>query len=67
MEMKNIMGSLAETYWGRPADEAELVAMAGEAMRDQAKIAPPFGGQAGLLFDTEPAHFNALLIAESGQ
>ena len=65
MDMKNIMAALAETYWDRPVNEAELVAMIGEAMRDKARIAPPFGGKSGFLFDTEPAHFEALLLAEA--
>lgn len=65
MDLKNIMAALAETYWDRPANEAELVAMTAEAMRDKARIAPPFGGKSGSLFDIEPAHFDALLLAEA--
>ncbi|MBZ5761259.1 hypothetical protein LAV84_17675 [Rhizobium sp. VS19-DR104.2] len=67
MDLMKIMAALAETYWDRPADEAELVAMAGEAMRDKTSIAKPLTGKAGALFNTEPAHFEAVLRVEAGR
>lgn len=65
MDTKDIVAAIAENYWGRPAVEAELVAMAGEIARDSAAIAPSPLGQSGALFNIEPAHFDILLLAEA--
>lgn len=64
METQNLMTMLAESYWGRPAIDAERVAMAGEAARDAARIAPLPAGGADALFTVEPAHFEAILRAQ---
>ncbi len=65
MDIKDLVEVLAENYWGRPAVDAELLAMAGEIARDSAAIAPSPLGQSGALFNIEPAHFDALLLAEA--
>ncbi|UHS58430.1 hypothetical protein [Agrobacterium vaccinii] len=65
MDTKDIVAALAEYYWGRPAVEAELTAMAGEVARDSIAIAPSALGKSGALFNIEPAHFDALLLAEA--
>ncbi|MET0171070.1 hypothetical protein [Agrobacterium sp. lyk4-40-TYG-31] len=67
MEDREIMAALAERYWGRPVVEAELTAMAGEVARDSIAIAPSPLGQAGAMFNIEPAHFDALLLAEANR
>ncbi|NTF09014.1 hypothetical protein G6L37_23080 [Agrobacterium rubi] len=65
MDNKDIVAALAQAYWARPAVEAELVAMAGEVARDSAAIAPSALGKGGALFNTEPTHFEALMLAEA--
>jgi uncharacterized protein (DUF2132 family) len=65
MDIKDIADALAQTYWARPSVEAELVAMAGEMVRDSAAIAPSPLGKGGALFTIEPAHFDALMLGEA--
>jgi hypothetical protein len=65
--LETMMAKLVDTYWGRPAVEAELIAMAGEVKRDAAAIAPSPLGNNGGLFNTEPAHYDALMLKEAGQ
>ena len=65
MDTKEIMAAMAQTYWQRPAVEAELLAMAGEVARDSAAIAPSPFGKSGALFNTEPSHFDAVMLAET--
>lgn len=67
MDVKDIMAALAEAYWQRPAIEAELVAMTGELARDSETIAPSPFGTGGALFNTEPAQFDALMLAEAAR
>jgi hypothetical protein len=64
METRQIMEALAEAYWGRPAIEAELVAMTGELARDAEKIASRVPGGRSNLFGIEPSSFDAVMRSE---
>jgi hypothetical protein len=64
MDIEDLMQSLAQTYWGRPAIDPELVAMVGEMRRDIA-IANAPEGQNGSLFNIEPAAFDHILQGEA--
>lgn len=64
-ELKDIADTLARMYWGRPANEAEMVAMAGEMQRDSAAIAPPREGKGNVFFSIEPATYYALMAKEA--
>lgn len=65
MDNKDTVAALAHAYLGRPAIEAEVVAMAGEIARDSLAIAPSAFGKDGGLFSTEPALFDALMLTEA--
>ncbi|HWU64425.1 MAG TPA: hypothetical protein VN112_20600 [Ensifer sp.] len=64
-ELKEIADTLARLYWARPANEAEMVAMAGEMERDSTAIAPPREGEGNVFFALEPSTFFALLSKEA--
>lgn len=63
-EFKEIADTLARLYWARPANEAEMVAMAGEMQRDSAAIAPPREGEGNVFFSIEPSTYYALMARE---
>lgn len=65
MDIEDVMKALAQAYWGRPASDAELVAMVGEMRRDSAAIAASPEGQGGALFTVEPAAFDRILQTEA--
>ncbi|MET3615022.1 hypothetical protein ABID16_003365 [Rhizobium aquaticum] len=65
VELKEIADTLALLYWARPANEAEMVAMAGEMQRDSAAIAPPRAGEGNVFFSIEPATYYALMSKEA--
>jgi hypothetical protein len=65
MEIEDVMKALAQAYWGRPAIDAELVAMVGEWRRDSAAIAASLEGRSGALFTIEPAAFDRILKTEA--
>jgi hypothetical protein len=67
MEMRQIMQTLVEAYWKRPAIEAELIAMTGELTRDAEKIAGPAPGDRPDLFGIEPSSFDAVMLSEVGR
>lgn len=64
-ELKDIADTLARLYWARPANEAEMVAMAGEMQRDSSAIAPPRVGEGNVFFSLEPSTFYALMATEA--
>lgn len=64
MDIKQSLEILALNFWGRAANEAELLAMQGELERDVKAIAASDLGREGMLFHVEPAHFEGLLIAK---
>jgi hypothetical protein len=65
MDLEDVMKALAQAYWGRPASDAELVAMVGEWHRDSSSIAASPQGQQGALFTVEPAAFDRILQTEA--
>jgi hypothetical protein len=65
MEIEDVMKALAQAYWGRPAIDAELVAMVGEWRRDSSAIAASPEGRSGALFTIEPAAFDRILKTEA--
>ena len=64
-ELKDIADTLARIYWARPANEAEMVAMAGEMQRDSAAIAPSRKGEGNVFFSLEPSTYYALMAKEA--
>lgn len=67
MDLEDVMKTLAQTYWGRPAIDAELLAMVGEMRRDSTAIAAIAEAQDGALFSVEPAAFDRILRQEVGR
>lgn len=65
MDVEDIMKTLAQSCWGRPAIDAELVAMVAEFKRDVMAIATSPEGRNGALFNIEPATFDGILAAEA--
>lgn len=65
MDVEDIMNALAQSCWGRPAIDVELVAMVGEFKRDVMAIATWPEGRNGALFNIEPATFDGILAAEA--
>jgi hypothetical protein len=64
MDIEDVTKTLAQSCWGRPAIDAELIAMVGELQRDVVAIATMAEGKGGRLFSVEPATFDRLLTAE---
>jgi hypothetical protein len=67
MDGEEAMKTLAQTYWGRPAIDPELVAMVGEMRRDSTAIAAIPEAQDGALFLVEPADFDRIMKQEAGR
>ncbi|MFN4205228.1 MAG: hypothetical protein ACK4HG_02460 [Agrobacterium albertimagni] len=65
MDIEDVMKTLAQSCWGRPAIDAELVAMVGELKRDVTAVATLSDGKDGSLFNVEPAAFDRILRAEA--
>jgi hypothetical protein len=62
---KDVAAMLAETYWQRPANEAELIAMAGEILRDSAWVSAQASSTDNVYFSIEPAHYDGLMRKEA--
>jgi hypothetical protein len=67
MDIEDVAKTLAQTYWGRPAIDPEIVAMAGEMRRDSAAIATIAEARDGALFCVEPAAFDRIMRQEADQ
>lgn len=65
MDLEDVMKTLAQSCWGRPAIDTELVAMVDELTRDVIAIASLPEGRDGALFAVEPAAFDRLLQDEA--
>jgi hypothetical protein len=65
MDVEDVMKTLAQSCWDRPAIDAELVAMVGELERDVMAIAAWPDGRHGALFNIEPATFDGIMVAEA--
>lgn len=65
MDIEHVMKTIAQSCWGRPAIDAELVAMVGELERDVMAIVAWPDGRNGAMFNIEPATFDGILAAEA--
>lgn len=67
MDIEDVMKALAQSCWGRPAIDAEVIAMVGELERDVKAIATMPEGFQGALFNIEPATFEQILQKEASR
>lgn len=67
MDIEDVMKALAQSCWGRPAIDSEVIAMVGELERDVKAIATMPEGRQGGLFNIEPAAFEHILQKEASR
>lgn len=65
MDIEDVMKTLAQSCWGRPAIDTELIAMVGELKRDVMMIANMSDERDRRLFNLEPANFDQILNSEA--
>lgn len=65
MDFQDVMKTLAQSCWGRPAIDAELIAMVGELTRDVIAIASLTEAENGAFFTIEPAAFDRIQLDEA--